>query len=75
MMTLIELAKKAKEAKYQVALLSTEVKNKTILAVADALEANSKDIVSANATMAAKIKTESIAIVKRFLEICSEISS
>ena len=49
MMTLIELATKAKEAKYLVALLSTEVKNKAILAVADALEKNSGDIVKANA--------------------------
>lgn len=49
MMTLIELASKAKEAKYLVALLSTEMKNKAILAVADALEKNSGDIVKANA--------------------------
>ena len=48
-MTLIELATKAKEAKYQVALLSTEVKNKAILAVADALENNCQAIISANA--------------------------
>ena len=48
-MTLIELATKAKDAKYQVALLPTDVKNKAILAVASALEANSKDIIKANA--------------------------
>ena len=48
-MTLIELASKAKEAKYQIALLSTEVKNKAILAAADALEKNSAEIISANA--------------------------
>ena len=48
-MTLIELATKAKEAKYQVALLPTEVKNKAILAVADALEKNNEDIIKANA--------------------------
>ena len=48
-MTLIELATKAKEAKYQVALLSTEVKNKAILAVADALVNNCQTIISANA--------------------------
>ena len=48
-MTLIELATKAKEAKYQVALLSTEVKNKAILAVADALVNNCQAIISANA--------------------------
>ncbi|SDH45965.1 glutamate-5-semialdehyde dehydrogenase [Pseudobutyrivibrio sp. 49] len=48
-MTLIELAAKAKEAKYEIALLSTEVKNKAILAAADALEKNSSEIISANA--------------------------
>ena len=47
-MTLIELATKAKEAKYKVALLPTDIKNKAILAVADALEANSTDIINAN---------------------------
>ena len=48
-MTLIELATKAKEAKYEIALLSTEVKNKAILAAADALEKNCSEIISANA--------------------------
>ncbi|MCR4568194.1 MAG: glutamate-5-semialdehyde dehydrogenase [Pseudobutyrivibrio sp.] len=48
-MTLIELATKAKEAKYEVAKLSTEQKNQGILAVADALENNAADIISANA--------------------------
>ncbi|SHI53588.1 glutamate-5-semialdehyde dehydrogenase [Pseudobutyrivibrio xylanivorans] len=48
-MTLIELATKAKEAKYEIALLSTEVKNKAILAAADALEKNSAEIIRANA--------------------------
>ena len=47
-MTLIELATKAKEAKYKVALLPTDVKNKAILAVADALVSNSSTIISAN---------------------------
>lgn len=48
-MTLIELASKAKAAKYEIAQLSTEVKNKAILAAADALEKNSAQIISANA--------------------------
>ncbi len=48
MTTLLELAQKAKEAKYVVALLSTKEKNDCILAVADALESNSNDIISAN---------------------------
>lgn len=48
-MTLIELASRAKAAKYEIALLSTDVKNKAILAVADALEKNSAKIISANA--------------------------
>ena len=48
-MTLMELLTKAKEAKYQVALLPTDVKNKAITAVADALVSDSKDIIAANA--------------------------
>ena len=44
-MTLMELLTKAKEAKYQVALLPTDVKDKAITAVADALVSNSKDII------------------------------
>lgn len=48
-MTLMELLTKAKEAKYQVALLPTDVKDKAITAVADALVSNSKDIIAANA--------------------------
>ena len=48
-MSLIELATKAKEAKYKVALLPTDTKNKAILAVADALVENSVDIINANA--------------------------
>ncbi len=47
-MSLIELATKAKEAKYKVALLKTEEKNKAITAVADALEQNAKPIIAAN---------------------------
>ncbi|WP_028243687.1 glutamate-5-semialdehyde dehydrogenase [Pseudobutyrivibrio ruminis] len=47
-MTLIELATKAKAAKYKVALLPTDVKNKAILAVADALVSNSSSIIAAN---------------------------
>ncbi len=47
-MTLIELATKAKDAKYKVALLPTDVKNKATLAVADALVSNSSTIISAN---------------------------
>ena len=48
-MTLKELATKAKEAKYTVAALSTEQKVQGISAVADALEKNAADIISANA--------------------------
>lgn len=48
-MTLLELATKAKDAKYEVAALSTKAKDDAILSVADALEANSADIISANA--------------------------
>ncbi|SDZ80461.1 glutamate-5-semialdehyde dehydrogenase [Pseudobutyrivibrio sp. ACV-2] len=48
-MTLLELATKARDTKYEVAALSTKAKNDAILSVADALEANSADIISANA--------------------------
>lgn len=48
-MTLLELATKARDVKYTVAALATEDKNAAILAVADALEANASDIISANA--------------------------
>lgn len=48
-MTLLELAKKARDVKYTVAALSTEDKNSAIIAVADALEASASDIISANA--------------------------
>ncbi|PHU41496.1 glutamate-5-semialdehyde dehydrogenase [Pseudobutyrivibrio ruminis] len=48
-MTLLELATKARDVKYTVAALSTEDKNSAIMSVADALEANASDIISANA--------------------------
>ncbi|MCR5415553.1 MAG: glutamate-5-semialdehyde dehydrogenase [Pseudobutyrivibrio sp.] len=48
-MTLIELATKAKDAKYLVAGLTTEEKNSAILLVADKLEQNSETIIAANA--------------------------
>lgn len=48
-MTLLELATKARDVKYTVASMATADKNAAISAVADALEANSVDIISANA--------------------------
>ncbi len=48
-MTLLELATKARDSKYDVAALTTKAKNDAILSVADALEANATDIISANA--------------------------
>ncbi|MBP5325643.1 MAG: glutamate-5-semialdehyde dehydrogenase [Pseudobutyrivibrio sp.] len=48
-MTLLELATKARDVKYTVAAMATADKNAAILAVADALEANASDIISANA--------------------------
>lgn len=47
-MTLLELATKARDVKYTVAAMATADKNAAILAVADALEANASDIISAN---------------------------
>lgn len=61
-MTLMELLTKAKEAKYQVALLPTDVKNKAILAVADALVSNSKDIIAANAIDMEKGKDKGLSL-------------
>ena len=48
-MTLLELATKARDVKYTVASMATADKNAAISAVAEALEANSADIISANA--------------------------
>ena len=62
-MTLMELLTKAKEAKYQVALLPTDVKNKAILAVADALVSNSKDIFAANAIDMEKGKDKGLSLL------------
>ena len=61
-MTLMELLTKTKEAKYQVALLPTDVKNKAILAVADALVSNSKDIIAANAIDMEKGKDKGLSL-------------
>ncbi len=47
-MTLLELATKARDVKYEVASLSSVDKDKAILLVADALEANAVDIIEAN---------------------------
>ncbi len=47
-MDLIELCKKAKQAKYEVGSLSTSQKNDALLFIADELEANSESIIKAN---------------------------
>ena len=47
-MTLTEICKKAFNAKYEVQNLSTEIKNKALLAVADEITAESADIIAAN---------------------------
>lgn len=47
-MTTLELLARAKAATAEMALLSTEQKNKALLAMADALEASSEDILRAN---------------------------
>ncbi len=47
-MTLTEICQKAFEAKYEVQNLSTEIKNKALLAVADEIIAESADIIAAN---------------------------
>ena len=47
-MYLEELGKKAKNAKYEIGLLSTEVKNDILLKVADALEEDADKLLAAN---------------------------
>jgi len=47
-MDFIEIAKSAKKASLEIADLSTEIKNKALLAVADAIEANKDEIFAAN---------------------------
>ena len=49
-MTLTEICQKAFEAKYEVQNLSTEIKNKALLAVAEEIIAESADIIAANGT-------------------------
>jgi glutamate-5-semialdehyde dehydrogenase len=48
-MELLELCKRAKEAKYEVQNLTTEEKNNALNAVADALVSNAQSIIDANA--------------------------
>ena len=44
----IELAKHAKQASKKLATLSTDIKNKALLAIAEALDANKSKIFDAN---------------------------
>ena len=48
MQNFIDIAKAAKKASLEIADLSTELKNKALNAVADAIENNREDIFSAN---------------------------
>lgn len=45
---MLEMGKRAKEAAFQLAAFSTEEKNQALLAIADALEANTESILAAN---------------------------
>ena len=47
-LNMIEMGKRAKEAAFQLAAFSTAQKNAAILAIADALEANTASILAAN---------------------------
>ena len=58
---ILEIAKKAKTASYELAMLSTDVKNKALLSMAEALERNVEEILKANkidveAAKASKLK-------------------
>lgn len=58
---ILEIAKKAKTASYELAMLSTDVKNKALLSMAEALERNVEEILEANkmdveAAKASKLK-------------------
>lgn len=46
---LVEIGKRAKECQYKMNLLSTDTKNKALVKVADALIANTKELLAANA--------------------------
>lgn len=48
-MELVEICKKAKEVSRQIGTLDTNTKNRTLLAVADALVANAEEIIAENA--------------------------
>ena len=49
MRQLLEIAEDARRAKYTVAKLGTNDKNRALLAIADALEARADEIIAANA--------------------------
>ncbi len=49
-MTLVELCKRAAEAKYEVQYLSADIKNKALLKVAEEILANAAEIIEANST-------------------------
>jgi glutamate-5-semialdehyde dehydrogenase len=58
--SLVSLAQKTREAARQLAVQSTEVKNRAIAAIANALEANADEILAANAADCEAAKTDGI---------------
>jgi len=58
--TMIELGKRAKEASVELGKLSAEVKNIALQAMADALEKNEDEIVSANLRDVAAVKSKGV---------------
>lgn len=60
MTTMIELGKRAKEASVELGKLSAEVKNIALQAMADALEKNEDEIVSANLRDVAAVKSKGV---------------
>lgn len=83
-MSIIESAKKAREASIQLAAMSTESKNKALSAIKDALAAHTEEIKAANAIDVDKSKKDQVAepILKRLKfeeqkvqDVCAGIES
>ncbi len=71
-MTTLEILKQAKAASPALALLSTEEKNKALLAMADALEADTATILAANAEDVEAVKDSMNAVMVDRLRLSAE---
>ena len=75
MENLIKIARRAKKASYELAVISAKVKNKALLEMAKALEAQAGNVLSENKRDLAAAKGLSLALVDRLTlnkdRICS----